>query len=72
MKNADLAVLQPYCDDEMRMLRSISKSIISKFKERLTDADYDDFYSIANITLWLTTLIIQIWVSVLMFFSVDA
>lgn len=52
MKNADLAVLQPYCDDEMRMLRSISRSIISKFKERLTDADYDDFYSIANITLW--------------------
>lgn len=52
MTGADLAVLQPYCENDMRLLKKISKSIFSKFNEPLAKADYDDFYSIANLTLW--------------------
>ena len=52
MTSADLSVLQPYCDNDMRLLRKISRSIFSRFNEPLTKADHDDFYSIANITLW--------------------
>lgn len=52
MAGADLAVLQPYCENDMQLLKRISKSIFSKFNEPLTQADYDDFYSIANLTLW--------------------
>jgi len=52
MAGMDLAVLQPYCDNEMRLLKKISKSIFSRFNEPLAKADYDDFYSIANLTLW--------------------
>lgn len=52
MTGADLAVLQPYCENDMRLLKKISKSIFMRFNEPLTIADYDDFYSIANMTLW--------------------
>ena len=52
MAGVDLAVLQPYCENDMQLLKRISKSIFSKFNEPLTQADYDDFYSIANLTLW--------------------
>lgn len=52
MAGTDLAVLQPYCENDMQLLKRISKSIFSKFNEPLTQADYDDFYSIANLTLW--------------------
>lgn len=45
-------VLQPYCSNDMRLLKRISKSIFLRFNESLTEADYDDFYSIANMTLW--------------------
>lgn len=47
-----LVVLQPYCENDMRLLKRISKSIFLRFNEPLTEADYDDFYSIANMTLW--------------------
>lgn len=36
----------------MRLLKKISKSIFLRLGEPLTEADYDDFYSIANMTLW--------------------
>ena len=52
MSGADLAVLQPYCENDMRLLKKISKSNFMRFNEPLTKADYDDFYSIANMTLW--------------------
>ena len=52
MSGADLAVLQPYCENDMRLLTKISQSIFMRFNEPLTKADYDDFYSIANMTLW--------------------
>ena len=52
MDNKTLEVLQPYCENDMRLLKRISKSIFLRFNEPLTEADYDDFYSIANITLW--------------------
>ena len=48
----ELAVLQPYCENDMRLLKRISQSIFMRFNEPLTKADYDDFYSIANMTLW--------------------
>lgn len=52
MTGADLSVLQPYCDNDMQLLKKISRSIFMRFSELLTKADYDDFFSIANMTLW--------------------
>lgn len=52
MESEELAVLQPYCENDMRLLKRISKSIFMRFNEPLTKADHDDFYSIANLTLW--------------------
>ena len=52
MANKELAMLQPYCEDDMRLLKKMSKSIFMRFNEPLAKADYDDFYSIANETLW--------------------
>lgn len=52
MKSVDLSVLQPYCENDMQLLKKISRSIFMRFNEPLTRADHDDFYSIANMTLW--------------------
>lgn len=52
MKSADLSVLQPYCENDMRLLKKMSRSIFMRFNEPLTNADHDDFFSIANMTLW--------------------
>lgn len=52
MDRKELSVLQPYCENGMRRLKKISQSIFLRFNEPLAKADYDDFYSIANITLW--------------------
>lgn len=52
MTSTDLTVLQPYCENHMRLFKKISKSIFLRLGEPLTEADYDDFYSIANMTLW--------------------
>lgn len=52
MENKDLTVLQPYCENDMQLLKKISKSVFIRFHEPLAKADYDDFYSIANMTLW--------------------
>ena len=49
MTSADLTVLEPYCKDDMRLLKKLSKSIFLRLNEPLTEAD---FYSIANMTLW--------------------
>lgn len=48
----DLSLLQPYCENEMKLLKRLSKSIFMKFNEPISNADYDDFYSVANATLW--------------------
>lgn len=52
MSGKDLSILQPYCENDMKKLKKISKSIFLKFNEPLAKADYDDFYSLANMTLW--------------------
>ena len=52
MDSKGLAILQPYCENDMCLLKKISQSIFKRFNEPLTKADYDDFYSIANLTLW--------------------
>ena len=52
MARSELTVLQPYCEDDMRLLKKISNSIFRRFNEPLAGADCDDFYSIANETLW--------------------
>lgn len=52
MYNKDLSVLQPYCENEMKKLKSMSRSIFMRFNETIVNADYDDFYSIANLTMW--------------------
>lgn len=52
MSGKDLALLQPYCENDMKLLKKVSRSIFMKFNEPLTNADHDDFYSLANMTLW--------------------
>ena len=52
MAGKDLSVLQLYCENDMQLLKRISRSIFMRFNESLTKADHDDFYSIANMTLW--------------------
>lgn len=52
MTTADLSVLQPYCENNMQLLKKISRSIFMRFNEPLAGADYDDFYSISLMTLW--------------------
>lgn len=52
MAGKDLSMLQPYCENDMQLLKKISRSIFMRFNEPLTKADYVDFYSIANMTLW--------------------
>lgn len=52
MTSADLSVLQPYCENDMQLLKKISRSIFMRFNEPLTGADHDDFYSISLMTLW--------------------
>lgn len=52
MARSRLAILEPYCEDDMRLLKRISNSIFRRFNEPLAEADYDDFYSLANETLW--------------------
>lgn len=52
MTSADLSVLQPYCKNDMQLLKKISRTIFMRFNEPLVQSDYSDFYSIANMTLW--------------------
>ena len=52
MASEALAVLQPYCENDMRLLKEISRSIFMRFNEPLANADHDDFFSVANETLW--------------------
>ena len=52
MTIADLSVLQPYCKNDMQLLKKMSRSIFMRFNEPLAQSDYSDFYSIANMTLW--------------------
>ena len=52
MNSKNLAVLEPYCENDMKRLKRISRSIFMKFNESLSNADYDDFYSVANLVLW--------------------
>ena len=52
MDKQQFDILQPYCENDMRLLKRLSQSIFMKFNEPLSKADYDDFYSIANLTLW--------------------
>lgn len=52
MNSKNLAVLEPYCENDMKRLKRISRSIFMKFDESLSNADYDDFYSVANLVLW--------------------
>lgn len=51
MNSKNLAVLEPYCENDMKRLKRISRSIFMKLNESLSNADYDDFYSVANLVL---------------------
>ena len=52
MAKLDLSIIEPYCENDMQLLKKISKSIFMRFREPLSEADYLDFYSVANMTLW--------------------
>lgn len=45
-------ILKPYCENDMKRLKKLAQSVFMRFNEKLTYADYDDFYSIANMVLW--------------------
>ena len=47
----NVEVLDPYCKNNMQLLKKISRSIFLKLGETLSESDYDDFYSFANMTL---------------------
>lgn len=50
-KDKQQKLLDYYCENNMQRLKHISYSIFSKFGG-ITEKDYDDFYSIANMVLW--------------------
>lgn len=52
MESKDLSLLKPYCENDMKQLKKMSQSIFMRFNEPLLNSDYDDFYSLANMTLW--------------------
>ena len=52
MVRSGLATLELYCENDMRLLKRISNSIFRRFNEPIAESDYDDFYSLANETLW--------------------
>lgn len=52
MANNELAALQPYCENDMRLLKRMAHSIFRGLNTPIANADYADFYSIANETLW--------------------
>ena len=52
MARSGLATLELYCENDMRLLKRISNSIFRRFNEPIAESDYDDFYSLANETLW--------------------
>lgn len=52
MDSKDFALLQPYCENDMKKLKQMSQSIFMKFNEPISNADYVEFYSLANMTLW--------------------
>lgn len=45
-------ILKPYCENDMKRLKKLAQSVFMRFNEKLAYADYDDFYSIANMVLW--------------------
>ena len=62
MAKLDLSIIEPYCENDMQLLKKISKSIFMRFREPLSEADYLDFYSVANMTYGRhTILIVMIW-----------
>ena len=52
MDSKNFSLLQPYCENDMKLLKKMSQSIFMKFNEPISNADYVEFYSIANMTLW--------------------
>lgn len=59
MKNYEVEiVVRKYCGNGMNLLKKICFPIIKKFGG-LCDLDYDDFYSIANETVWQAAIMFQ-------------
>lgn len=52
MTDAEFNLLEPYCRNNMRKLKAIVRAVLKRFNEPVSPADMDDFYSIANLTLW--------------------
>lgn len=45
-------LIQPYLNNNMTLLKKITKNILNSIGIKINEVDYDDFYSIANMTLW--------------------
>lgn len=51
-ENEKIKLLDPYMKNNMYLLKALTHRILSKMNEKLYGLDYDDFYSIANMTSW--------------------
>lgn len=52
MTDAEFSRLEPYCKNNMSLLKAMTRGILKRFNEPISEADLDDFYSMANLTLW--------------------
>lgn len=52
MDAKDISLIEPYCRNGMSKLKSMSNSILRQLNDSISGADYNDFYSLANLTLW--------------------
>lgn len=48
-------IINFYCEDEQRELKKLVYPMIIKYKG-ISQKDYDDFYSLAALTLWQATM----------------
>lgn len=52
MTDEEYMRLEPYCLNNMRKLKAMTRGILKHFNEPVSESDLDDFYSMANLTLW--------------------
>lgn len=52
MGEKDISIIEPYCRNEMSRLKGISNAILRQLNDSVSGVDYNDFYSLANLTLW--------------------
>lgn len=52
LNKEQMELLEPYLRNNMKKLKNITRMLLLGMNEKLYECDYDDFYSIANMTIW--------------------